>query len=70
MSDMKICAKLMMKDSDSTIADLMTDGCDMGIKSLHKHMNKYENADERSRSIARRLVASEEYLELKMREFL
>ena len=70
MSDMKICAKLMMKDSDSAIADLMTDGCDMGIKSLHKHMNKYENADERSLSIARRLVASEEYLELKMREFL
>jgi hypothetical protein len=70
MSDMKIYTRMMLKNSDKTIADVMTDGCDMGIKSIHKFMNKYSEADEKAKSIAKRLVASEEYLELKMREFL
>ena len=70
MSDMKIYAKMMINNTDSSIADLMTDGCDMGIKSLHKYMNKYDSADSRAKSLAKRLVASEEYLELKMRDFL
>ena len=70
MSDMKIYTRMMIKNEDKTIADLMTDGCDMGIKSIHKYMNKYKAADDKAKSIAKRLVASEEYLELKMREFL
>ena len=70
MSWMKTNIKLTMHESDHTISDLMTDGCDMGIKSLHKYMNKYKGADAESKSLAKRLVASEEYLELKMREFL
>ena len=70
MSDVKICAKMMISTTDKTIADVMTDGCEMGIKSLNKYMNKYESADEKAKSIAKRLAASEEYLELKMRPFL
>ena len=70
MSDMKISAKMMMKNTDAAIADVMTDGCDMGIKSLHKYLNKYHRADEKSKSIAKRLIASEEYLESKIRDFL
>ena len=70
MSDMKICAKLMMNSTDSAIADVMTDGCNMGIKSLHKYLNKYESADSKAKSLARRLAASEEYLELRMRDYL
>ncbi len=70
MSSMKICGTMMMKDSDTSIADLMTDGCDMGIKSLSRYLNKYKNADESAKNIAKRLIASEEYLESKMRSFL
>ena len=70
MSDIKIQTKMMLGATDKTIADVMTDGCDMGIKSLHKSMNKYASADEKAKSIAKRLVASEEYLELKMRNYL
>ena len=40
MSDMKIRAKITMHKSDSTIADLMTDGCNMGIKSIYKYLNQ------------------------------
>ena len=70
MSSIKICATMMSKESDRRIADLMTDGCDMGIKSLTKYLNKYKNADEEAKNLAKRLIASEEYLESKMRAFL
>ena len=70
MSSMKICAKMMTSESDKSIANLMTDGCDMGIKSLSRFLNKYKNADDDAKNIAKRLIASEEYLENKMRDFL
>lgn len=70
MSGMKIRATMTAKESDSRIADLMTDGCDMGIKSLTKYLNRYKNADTEAKNIAHRLIASEEYLENKMRTFL
>ena len=70
MSSMKIAATMMVKESDTRIADLMTDGCDMGIKSLTKYLNRYKNASDEAKSIAKRLIASEEYLEGKMRQYL
>ena len=70
MSNMKIYGSIMMRDNDKCIADLMTDGCNMGIKSLSKYLNKYKKADTKAKNIAKRLVASEEYLENKMRQYL
>ena len=70
MSNMKIGAVMMANESDNKIADLMTDGCDMGIKSLTKYLNKYKNASDDAKNIAKRIIASEEYLESKMRAFL
>ena len=35
MSWMKTNVKLVLNESDSTIADLMTEGCNMGVKSLN-----------------------------------
>ena len=40
MSWMKTNVKLVMNESDETIADLMTDGCNMGVKSLNKYLNR------------------------------
>lgn len=70
MSDIKISVSMLIDDSDKRVANLMTDGCDMGIKSLYSCMNKYKSADKRSMEIARELIASEEYLEGGIREFL
>ncbi len=69
MSDMKVRMKLM-DGSDSTIADIMTDGCDMGIKSLNRYLNQYKGASKEAREIAKRLIASEEYMEAELRGFL
>ncbi|MDE7262227.1 MAG: hypothetical protein K2N78_09255 [Oscillospiraceae bacterium] len=70
MSWMKTNMKLSMNDSDQTIADLITDGCNMGVKSLRKYLNKYEAADERSKSAAKRLIDIEEKLVQDVRDFL
>ena len=70
MSWMKTNAMLMMKPSDATIADLMTDGCNMGVKSLNKYLNKYKAADETSKDICKRLIKLEEQLAIHSREYL
>ena len=70
MSWMKTNVKLSMDESDNTIADLMTDGCNMGVKSLNKYLNKYEAADEVSKDIAKRLINLEERLAIDIRDYL
>lgn len=70
MSWMKTNMKLAMDESDRTIADLMTDGCNMGVKSLNKYLNQYEAADEVSKDITKRLINLEEKLAIDIREFL
>ena len=70
MSWMKTNMKLGMDQSDATIADLMTDGCNMGVKSLNKYLNQYEAADEVSKDITKRLINLEERLAIDIRGFL
>ena len=70
MSWLKTNMKLMMEKSDATIADLMTDGCNMGVKSLSMYLNQYKAADEASKDITRRLIALEEKLAVDIRGFL
>ena len=70
MSWMKTNVKLAMEESDATVADLMTDGCNMGVKSLCRYLNQYEAADEVSKDIAKRLINLEEKLAIDIREFL
>ncbi len=70
MSWMKTNWKLAVDDSDNTIADLMTDGCNMGVKSLNRYLNRYKAADERSKDIAKRLINLEEKLAVDIRDFL
>lgn len=70
MSWMKTNVKLVMDESDHTIADLMTDGCNMGVKSLNKYLNQYKAADEKSKDITKRLINLEEKLAVDIRGFL
>ena len=70
MSWVKTNVKLVMNESDQTIADLITDGCNMGVKSLSKYLNQYVAADEKSKDIAKRLINLEEKLAVDIRLFL
>jgi len=70
MSWMKTNVKLVMDESDATIAELMTDGCNMGVKSLNRYLNQYKAADETSKDIAKRLIQQEQQLAQNMQSYL
>ena len=70
MSWIKTNVKLGFDMSDATIADLMTDGCNMGVKSLSKYLNQYKAADESAKALTRKLIAQEEQLAGQMRPYL
>ena len=70
MSWLKTNMKLAIDESDFTIADLITDGCNMGVKSLNKYLNQYEGADEKSKDITKRLINLEQELLTDMRSYL
>lgn len=70
MSWMKTNMMLTINDSDSTVADLMTDGCNMGVKSLNRYLNQYKAADEYTKDITKRLINLEQQLTLDIRQYL
>ena len=70
MTRMKTGMKINFDGSDNAIADIMTDGCNMGVKSLHRYLNKYKAADESAKNITKQLVNIEERLAVDMRHYL
>lgn len=70
MAHMMTVSASSMNDTDEKIADLVTDGCNNGVKCLHRYMNRYPNADEQAKEITRRLVNIEERLAVDLRNYL
>ena len=70
MSWLKTNIKLTVNESDDVVADLITEGCNMGVKSLYKYLNKYQAADEKSKDITKRIIGVEEKLTANMRAYL
>ncbi len=70
MSWIKTNFKLSVSESDDVVADLITDGCNMGVKSLYKYLNQYKSADEKSKNMTKKLISIEENLMANMRKFL
>ena len=70
MSWMKTNMKLGMDGRDQTVAELMTDGCNMGVKSLSQYLNQYKAADEKSKDLCKKLIHLEEQLAVDLRPYL
>ena len=70
MSWLKTNMKLGKDDSDATIADLITDGCDMGVKSLNQYLNEYSDADKEAKDVCKRLIKIEEDLRQEIQTYL
>lgn len=70
MSWMKVNFKLIKGEHDKVIADLMTEGCNMGIKSICRYINQYPNALENIKKLCYDLVELEENFAKDMREYL
>ena len=62
MSWLKTNTKMLMDESDQTVADLITDGCNMGIKTIYRHLNEYNEAGENVQKLAKDLIRLEEDL--------
>ena len=60
----------LLEDSDKTVADLITDGCNMGVKTVHRYLNQYPAAEKKVRGIAEKLAGIEEKLAKDMRVYL
>ncbi len=62
MSKIMTDFKTAIDPGDETIADIITDGCNMGVKSLQRYLNQYKAADAQVKSITERLIQSEKKL--------
>lgn len=70
MSWAKINMKLIKGEHDKIIADLMTEGCNMGIKSICRYLNEYDSAMESIKGLCYDLVEIEENFSKDLRKFL
>ncbi len=70
MSWLKTTVKMSIDDSTSVAANLITDGCNMGIKSLRKYLNEYPSAKKCAVDLCHRLIALEETLNKDLQEYL
>ena len=70
MSWMKTNVKMAMDNSDATVADLITDGCNMGIQSVCGFMNQYSGASKSSMELAEKIVKTEEKFREELKAFL
>ncbi|MGN0402354.1 MAG: hypothetical protein ACI4HQ_08865 [Acetatifactor sp.] len=70
MSKMKANMKLDEDGPDSTVADLITDGCNMGVKSLYRYLNQYPAAEEKIKKLTREVADAEETLTRELRDYL
>ncbi len=73
MSKMKSDIKLGVEkdaDTDKMAADLITDGCNMGVKSLYKYLNQYPAAEGKIKQLARDVAHAEDSLVKELRDYL
>ena len=70
MSWFKSNMKLEGEKSDSMAADIITDGCNMGIKSLYKYLHQYPKAEQKVKDLTGELIRAEETLVEDLREYL
>ncbi|MDD6991803.1 MAG: hypothetical protein PUI48_08250 [Oscillospiraceae bacterium] len=52
----------MQTGGDSDAARLVTNGCEKGISTLNKYLDKYHYADEKSKRLTNELIAAEQKL--------
>ena len=70
MSRTRIGAELLLEPTDATVAELMIDGCNMGVKKLSEYINRFPESNSPAVHIAERVIKTEQELMDAMRVFL
>ena len=66
----KVRFRNSVRPGDETVADLIVDGCNMGVKSLTRYQNQYPAASGHARALAGQLIDAEEQLSNELRRYL
>ena len=70
MSWLKTNTRFAFGPNDPGAAELVANGCDMGVRSLCKSRNRYGAADIEAKQLAERLIDCEEQLSAGMRPYM
>lgn len=70
MSWMKTNTKMLFNNSNKNCADLITEGCNMGIKTLYRYLNEYKSADDKAKNLTEAIIREEESLRQNIRCYL
>lgn len=70
MSSVKINMKLASEEPDKAAADVIIDGCNMGVKSLYRYLSQYPAAREPVKLLTNEIISEEENLAIDLRRYL
>lgn len=70
MAWMKTNLQMSVNPGDDTVANLMSTGCDMGIRNLYKALNDNTGASEGAKALVKKVIKVEEDLGKEMQEYL
>ena len=70
MSWVKTNLKLAIQPGDQSVADLMIDGCNMGVKSLHRYTTRYPDAAPDAQKLVSHLIEAEQRLSRDLQSYL
>ncbi len=70
MSWLKTNVKLAVQPGDQSVADLMIDGCNMGVKALHRYQNRYPQANQKAKDLVEQLILEERGLSEELEGYL
>ncbi|MCD8020930.1 MAG: hypothetical protein LUF92_15560 [Clostridiales bacterium] len=70
MAWIKTNFKMSVDPGDDTIANLISTGCDMGVRTLQKYLNQCRDASSQAKSLVRKVIQLEEDLSADMRAYL
>ena len=70
MTHLKNSARMAVRGDDTTIAYLVADGCDLGIKALSRSQNRHCMADPAAIQLSQELIRCQEGLSARLRPYL
>ena len=69
-SDVTTELKMLWRDDTAKIAEMLVDGCNMGIKNISQTINQCENASKEAKALAEELIHTEDRFLRKLQPFL
>lgn len=70
MNWLKTNVRLAVQPGDQSVADLMIDGCNMGVKTLHRYCNRYPDAGADAVQLVGQVIEEEQRLTRDIQSYL